>query len=286
MHPQLEYEARVYKSLAGGVGVPYARWSGIECDCNAMVMDLLGPSLEDLFHYCGRKFSLKTVLLLADQLISRVEYVHGKSFLHHVIKPENFIMGVGKHRNQVNIIDFGLTKKYCDPKSHYHIPCKENKSLTGTARYASVNTHHGVEQSRRDDLESLGYTMLYFCRGSLPWQGLRAATKKQRYDRIMEKKMTTPVDVLCRGLPEEFAMYLNYVRSLRFDDKPDYSYLRKIFRGLFVREGFQYDSPFDWSVYENRKHSQEDDQTVAQVTIQANCEYEEKACATNYTAGA
>ena len=97
-------------------------------------------------------------------------------------------------------------------------------------------------------MESLGYVMLYFCRGSLPWQGLKAATKKQKYDRIMEKKMTTPTEVLCRGFPNEFAIYLNYTRSLRFDDKPDYSYLRKIFRDLFVREGFQYDYVFDWSM--------------------------------------
>jgi len=103
-------------------------------------------------------------------------------------------------------------------------------------------------------MESLGYVMLYFCRGSLPWQGLKAATKKQKYDRIMEKKMTTPTEVLCRGFPNEFAIYLNYTRSLRFDDKPDYSYLRKIFRDLFVREGFQYDYVFDWTVYKYVSH--------------------------------
>jgi casein kinase I family protein HRR25 len=112
-----------------------------------------------------------------------------------------------------------------------------------------------AEQSRRDDMESLGYVMLYFCRGSLPWQGLKAATKKQKYDRIMEKKMTTPTEVLCRGFPNEFAIYLNYTRSLRFDDKPDYSYLRKIFRDLFVREGFQYDYVFDWTVYKYQKNA-------------------------------
>lgn len=104
-------------------------------------------------------------------------------------------------------------------------------------------------------MESLGYVMLYFCRGSLPWQGLKAATKKQKYDRIMEKKMTTPTEVLCRGFPNEFAIYLNYTRSLRFDDKPDYSYLRKIFRDLFVREGFQYDYVFDWTVYKYQKNA-------------------------------
>ncbi|GAA5927726.1 casein kinase 1 family protein [Sporobolomyces koalae] len=247
-HPQLEYEAKVYKTLAGGVGVPFVRWFGIECDYNAMVLDLLGPSLEDLFNFCNRKFTLKTALLLADQLISRIEYIHSRNFIHRDIKPDNFLMGIGKRGNQVNVIDFGLAKKYRDPKTHLHIPYRENKNLTGTARYTSINTHLGVEQSRRDDMESLGYVLMYFLRGSLPWQGLKAATKKQKYDRIMEKKMTTPTEYLCRGFPNEFAIYLNYCRSLRFDDKPDYSYLRKLFRDLFVREGFQYDYVFDWSV--------------------------------------
>lgn len=160
-------------------------------------------------------------------------------------------MGIGKRGNQVNVIDFGLAKKYRDPKTHLHIPYRENKNLTGTARYASINTHLGVEQSRRDDLESLGYVMMYFCRGSLPWQGLKAATKKQKYDRIMEKKMTTSTEFLTRGYPNEFAIYLNYTRSLRFDDKPDYSYLRKLFRDLFVREGFQYDYVFDWTIFKH-----------------------------------
>ncbi|CAN1271109.1 Casein kinase 1-like protein 10 [Linum perenne] len=234
-HPQLHYESKIYMILQGGTGIPELKWFGVEGDYNVMVIDLLGPSLEDLFNYCNRKFSLKTVLMLADQLINRVEYMHSRSFLHRDIKPDNFLMGLGRKANQVYVIDYGLAKK-------------ENKNLTGTARYASVNTHLGVEQSRRDDLESLGYVLMYFLRGSLPWQGLKAGNKKQKYDKISEKKMLTPIEVLCKSYPSEFTSYFHYCRSLRFDDKPDYAYLKKLFRDLFVREGYQFDYIFDWTI--------------------------------------
>mmetsp|Transcript_15929 Transcript_15929/g.45363 ORF Transcript_15929/g.45363 Transcript_15929/m.45363 type:complete len:319 (-) Transcript_15929:574-1530(-) len=145
------------------------------------------------------------------------------------------------------MIDFGLAKKYRDPKTHQHIPYRENKNLTGTARYASINAHLGIEQSRRDDLEAVGYVMMYFCRGSLPWQGIKANTKQEKYHKIMEKKMSTPVEVLCKGYPAEFSTYLNYCRALRFEDRPDYAYLRRLFKDLFAREGFENDGIFDWS---------------------------------------
>ncbi|KAL6996305.1 Casein kinase 1-like protein 2 [Sarracenia purpurea var. burkii] len=247
-HPQLLYESKLYKILQGGTGVPNVKWFGVEGDYNVLVMDLLGPSLEDLFNFCSRKLSLKTVLMLADQMINRVEFVHSKSFLHRDIKPDNFLMGLGRRANQVYIIDFGLAKKYRDSSTHQHIPYRENKNLTGTARYASMNTHLGIEQSRRDDLESLGYVLMYFLRGSLPWQGLKAGTKKQKYEKISEKKVSTSIEALCRGYPTEFASYFHYCRSLRFDDKPDYAYLKRIFRDLFIREGFQFDYVFDWTI--------------------------------------
>ncbi|XP_020578959.1 casein kinase 1-like [Phalaenopsis equestris] len=241
-------ESKRYMLLQGGTGIPHLKWFGVEGEYNVMVIDLLGPSLEDLFNYCNRKLSLKTVLMLADQMVNRVEYMHSRGFLHRDIKPDNFLMGLGRRANQVYIIDYGLAKKYRDLQTHKHIPYRENKNLTGTARYASVNTHLGVEQSRRDDLESLGYVLMYFLRGSLPWQGLKAGTKKQKYDKISEKKMLTPVEVLCKSHPPEFLSYFHYCRSLRFEDKPDYSYLKRLFRDLFIREGYQFDYVFDWTM--------------------------------------
>lgn len=245
--PQLAYEYKLYKILAGGVGIPRVRWFGREADFNVLVMDLLGPSLEDIFNTCNRKLSLKSVLMIADQMIARIEFIHSKNYIHRDIKPDNFLLGLGSKANVVYAIDFGLVKKYRDPKTHQHIPYAENKNLTGTARYASLNTHLGIEQSRRDDLEAIGFVFMYFLRGSLPWQGLKTNTKKERYDKIAQKKQSTPIEVLCKGYPQEFATYLNYCRSLRFDDKPDYSYLRRLFRDLFFRENFQPDFVFDWT---------------------------------------
>lgn len=251
-HPQLIYESKLYKILQGGVGIPHIRWWGVEKDYNVLVMDLLGPSIEDLFNFCSRKFSLKTVLMLADQMINRIEFVHTKNFIHRDIKPDNFLMGIGRHCNKVYLIDFGLAKKFRDSRTRQHIQYREDKNLTGTARYASINAHLGIEQSRRDDMESLGYVLMYFNRGSLPWQGLKAGTKKQKYERISEKKMSTPVEVLCKNFPAEFAMYLNYTRGLRFEEPPDYMYLRQLFRILFRTLNYQYDYVFDWTMLKQK----------------------------------
>lgn len=253
-HPQLLYEYKLYRVLSGGVGIPRIRHYGKEKNFNTLVMDLLGPSLEDLFNFCTRHFTIKTVLMLVDQMIGRLEYIHLKCFIHRDIKPDNFLMGIGRHCNKLFLIDFGLAKKYKDPRTRIHIPYREDKNLTGTARYASINAHLGIEQSRRDDMESLGYVMMYFNRGVLPWQGMKATDKKKKYEKISEKKMSTPVEVLCKGFPAEFSMYLNYCRTLRFDEQPDYMYLRQLFRILFRTLNHQYDYIYDWTMLKQKTH--------------------------------
>ncbi|KAM3326784.1 casein kinase 1-like protein 7 isoform X2 [Capsicum chacoense] len=253
-HPQLHYESKLYRLLLGGTGIPNVKWFGIEGEYKTMVIDLLGPSLEDFFHYCNRRFTLKTTLMLADQMIDRVEYMHSRGFLHRDIKPGNFLMGLGRKANQVYMINSGLAKEYRDLQTHDHIPFRKNKNLTGTACYASISNHLRVEQSRRDDLESLGYVLMYFLRGSLPWQGLKTGNKKQKSDMISEKMMRTPIEVLCKSYPSEFISYFYYCRSLRFDGEPDYSYLKRLFRDLLIKEGYQFDYVFDWTIL--KKHSQ------------------------------
>ncbi|KAG6770618.1 hypothetical protein POTOM_026305 [Populus tomentosa] len=247
IHPQLLYEAKLYKILGGGSGIANIKWCGVDGEDNVLVIDLLGPSLEDLFVYCGRKFSLKTVLMLADQMIARIEYMHVKGFLHRDIKPDNFLMGLGRKASQVYVIDFGLAKRYRDPTTHQHITYSVfDISNEPFVPYSSFIFY--PEQSRRDDLESIGYVLLYFLRGSLPWQGLKAATKKQKYDKICEKKLSTPIEVLCKSHPVEFASYFHYCHSLTFDQRPDYGFLKRLFRDLFTREGFEFDFVFDWTI--------------------------------------
>ncbi|CAF4148081.1 unnamed protein product [Rotaria sp. Silwood2] len=232
--PQLHLEYRFYRQLGNCEGIPQVHYFGPCGKYNALVIELLGPSLEDLFDNCDRKFSLKTVLMIAIQLITRMEYVHSKNLIYRDVKPENFLIGRSSTRKQhlIHIIDFGLAKEYIDPDTGRHIPFREHKSLT--------------EQSRRDDLEALGHMFMYFLRGSLPWQGLKAETLKERYQKIGDTKRATHIDVLCQSQPEEFAKYLKYVRNLDFFETPNYEYLRKLFKDLMDARNYVCDYNFDW----------------------------------------
>ena len=161
----------------------------------------------------------------------------------------------------MNLIDFGLSKRYKDQKGK-HIECKTGKSLTGTARYSSISTHMGLEQSRRDDLESVCYVLLYFLRGNLPWQGLPVKTKREKYEKIMNSKMNTPMDELCKGAPNELQEMLKYCKGLRFDEDPDYSLIKGWLKDAFIRHGFEYDFMFDWNVLEPIVEGRSNDASV------------------------
>lgn len=248
--PQLIAEAKFYKLLVGVAGIARVHWYGVEGDYNAMVMDLMGPSLEEEFKYCKKKFSVKTCLMLGDQMITRLEKVHANKIVHRDIKPDNFTLGLGRKNTVVHLIDFGLAKRFRDPMTNAHIRYREETSFAGTARYASLNAQLGVEQSRRDDLEAVGYVLMYFNRGFLPWQGLKVKDQIQKNSAILEKKRSTTIEEVCKHFPEQFASYLNYCRALRFDEKPDYEYLRKLFNQCFKQHGYAQDFAYDWVIYE------------------------------------
>ena len=232
-----------------GEGIPSIKSYGFSGEFNILVMELLGKSLETLFQENNCKFSLKTVCLLAEQMITRLEYIHKKYILHRDIKPDNFTIGRGKQSHIVYLIDFGLSKKYRSSKgNHEHIKFSENKRLIGTARYASINALKGCEQGRRDDMEALGYVLMYFLRGNLPWQGLKLNKGDDRYKKIYETKKTTTPEELCIGFPKQFCEYVKYTRSLSFEQEPDYNYLKKLIYNCMDKYEYSIDYLYDWGL--------------------------------------
>ncbi len=262
----LFWESKLIHKMRGKTFVPFLHFVGDEKFddgrmFHVMVMDLLGKSLEDLFQECHRKFDLKTVCHIASQMVStkncshslfcqiqRIQKVHEERIIHRDIKPDNFLIGATEStKNNVYIIDFGLAKCYKNSEGE-HIPFRDGKNLTGTARYASLNTHIGYEQSRRDDLETIGHVLLYFLRGSLPWQGLPGRSKDEKYNNIKRKKKEVSIEELCLNQPVEFKEFMQYCRSLSFTADPDYRYILSLFDGCMERNGYDVKTPdFIWN---------------------------------------
>ena len=244
--PQLIHESKILKALNDGDGFPKVYLVTPLDDVLIMVMELLGKNLQKLLmNSPHKKFTLKTTLMLAIQILSRIKTLHENNYIHRDIKPENFTIGLKKYKNTIYMIDYGLTRKFCDSHKN-HIPYKEGKHLTGTALYASIYTHKGIEQSRRDDLESLGYMMIYFCKGELPWMNVKGKTKEIKYKKIMEKKLEMKPDILCQGLPDEFNQYFKYVRELQFTEEPKYDFLLGLFNSAMKKNNIKNDFKFDW----------------------------------------
>lgn len=210
-------------------------------------MQLLGKSLEDIMNDLpSKKMSMRTTCNLGYQMVTILEYIHSKHIIHRDIKPDNFVMGIETKCDLVYLLDFGLAKKYRSSRTLKHNPLTNKKKLTGTARYASINALKGLEQSRRDDLEALGYVLLYFLRGNLPWQGLPIKNKEDRYLKIMEKKKETSSTELCKGFSQNFGDFVDYTRNLEYEDDPDYSYLKSLFVLALNESGFEIDRKLDW----------------------------------------
>lgn len=242
---KLKAEFEMMRELGGGPGIPTVFWFGVERQYNVMIMELLDLSLKDLFRVVDKRFSLKAVVMIADQMIESLEFIHSKGYIHRDMKPQNIMMGRGEKASTVYLIDFGLSKRWVEDGKH--IPYRDDKKgITGTAEYVSIHTHRLREQSRRDDLESLGYVLLKFLRGGVPWGDVRrkAPTKTQRNKQIHIMKQDR--DTLCGGFPVEFELFLNYTYGLGFTEDPDYSWMRKLFCYLLAREGGDYDYMYDW----------------------------------------
>jgi serine/threonine protein kinase len=274
-YPQLLFEAKLLKSIPG-TGIPIMHWFGIAGEYNAMVMDLLGQNLEDLYNYCAKNFTLKTILMIIIQMIERLKHVHDNHYIHRDIKPENFLIGKDTTAKTIYLIDFGLAKRYRDEYTHIHIPLKENRNLTGTARYASCNAHNGLEQSRRDDMESIAYVILYFFRKKLPWQGLKCKDKNEKHAKIKEIKMSMTPEKLFEGIPKEFADYLTMVKKLGFEDEPAYKSYIQMFNKLFKAKEFEMDYIYDWVTVKNNTNVLKDASLIQSAEISQKKEEEKK----------
>jgi serine/threonine protein kinase len=230
-----------------GPRIPYVKSFGQLGYYNILIMELLGKSLYDIKNSLPNlTMSIPCVCKLSIQMIQILQHIHSKNFVHRDVKPDNFIMGLGPNNKFVYIIDLGFAKAYKDPRTLAHIPISQKKGMTGTARYASINALKGFSQSRRDDLESLGYTIIELAKGCLPWSTITGNTKDELYDKILQSKINTSIDILCSGLPNQFKQYVEYVRKMEYEQEPDYNYLKNLFLSILRERGQTMNYEYDW----------------------------------------
>ncbi|KAG2145176.1 kinase-like domain-containing protein [Suillus clintonianus] len=249
----LPYEVLVYDLLRGHPGIPSCKWSGIDRGSHILILDQLGANLQQVRRLCRGELSLKTVAMLAVEMLDRIEFVHSRGVILRDIKPENFAMGLGEKSHTVYLFDFGLAKLYVDPLTGAHIPFREGRVGLGTPQYASYNVHFGREQGRRDDIEALGNVLLFLLHGRLPWQGVYSPSIEAKLLRMGEMKAGSAFRDLLARSPMEFTTYFDHCRGLKFEDKPDYTLLRLLFSQIMDKEGCTENSSFDWEDGNSRK---------------------------------
>ncbi|OMJ79480.1 hypothetical protein SteCoe_20489 [Stentor coeruleus] len=234
-------EAKILADLQGGLGIPKLYKYGSTDQFSYMIVELLGPTLNKLLKQCKGKFSLATVVSIMLQLITRIEYVHKKGYLHRDLKPHQVL--VGRNPKMIYLTDFGLARKF--EVNNYHISFQNSCPRVGNATFSSLNNHSGVRQSRRDDLESIAYMALYFLKGHLPWQSIQKLSSNTKWQNIFQIKSHINIEDLCVGSPKEFSILLKYCRNLKFEEKPDYNYIQSLFLQIQQRENL-YESFYDW----------------------------------------
>jgi serine/threonine protein kinase len=226
------YEWQVYNTLSGNHGVPRVHYKGRQGEYYIMVMDILGPSLWDVWNNNSHTMSVEMVACIAIEAISILEKMHSKGYVHGDVKPENFLLGPPgtPEEKKLFLVDLGLATRWKGTATGLHVEYDQKPDVfRGTVRYASVHAHLGRTGSRRDDLESLAYTLIFLLRGRLPWQGFQGENKGFL---VCKKKMATSPESLCCFCPQPFRQFVEYVVNLKFDDEPNYAKCISLFDGI------------------------------------------------------
>jgi serine/threonine protein kinase len=248
LNPQLYHESKIMNIMKNCDGFPTCYSFCYTEQDKVIIMDYLGANLDTIMNKLpNKKYTIKTSLMIMIQCLERLRNLHEKGIIHRDMKPENFVIGRKNKERTIYLIDFGLSRKYIN-ENNIHISMKKDRNIIGTVRYISMNTHQGIEQSRRDDLESLIYIIIYFIKGELPWQNIKAKNKTERYNKIyeMKKKSTEKGGELCSSLPNGFQTIIDYVLELEFTEKPDYSMLKKVVEIILAHNNYFNDLQFDW----------------------------------------